>query len=56
MDPNKTIREKELLLQDLKLEDRLGDENRRFGEKCSRRVYRIPMAQNGATKTDDAEK
>ncbi|KAG2575206.1 crossover junction endonuclease EME1-like isoform X2 [Panicum virgatum] len=55
MDPNKTVLEKELLLSDLKWEDRLGEECKRLGNKCSRRVYRMLMAQNGDLDTDDPE-
>ncbi|RLM74823.1 crossover junction endonuclease EME1 [Panicum miliaceum] len=55
MDPSKTVLEKELLLSDLKWEDRLGEEGKRLGNKCSRRVYRMLMAQNGDLDTDDPE-
>ncbi|XP_062226930.1 crossover junction endonuclease EME1 [Phragmites australis] len=55
MDPSKTVLEKELLLSDLKWEDRLGNEGKRLGQKCSRRVYRILMAQNGELDTDSPE-
>ncbi|OEL29704.1 Crossover junction endonuclease EME1 [Dichanthelium oligosanthes] len=55
MDPSKTVREKELLLSDLKWEDRLGDEGKRLGNKCSIRVYRMLMAQNGDLDTDGLE-
>ncbi|RLM65335.1 crossover junction endonuclease EME1 [Panicum miliaceum] len=55
MDPSKTVLEKELLLSDLKWEDRLGEECRRLGNKCSRRVYRMLMAQNGDLDTDGPE-
>ncbi|PUZ49201.1 hypothetical protein GQ55_7G307400 [Panicum hallii var. hallii] len=55
MDPSKTVLEKELLLSDLKWEDRLGEECKRLGNKCSRRVYRMLMAQNGDLDTDDPE-
>jgi crossover junction endonuclease EME1 len=51
----KQVAEKERLLSDLKSEDRLGDERRRLGDKCSRRVYRMLMAQNGDLDTDDPE-
>ncbi|GAA0174943.1 hypothetical protein LIER_28220 [Lithospermum erythrorhizon] len=54
MDPNKTVHEKEMLLKDLITEGLLGD-NRRVGELCSKRVYRILMAQCGNISTDDAE-
>lgn len=56
MDPSKTDREKELLLQNLKCEDCLGEESRKVGPVCSRRVYRILMAQDGAMEADGAEK
>lgn len=51
----KQVKEKELLLSDLKGEDRLGDERKRLGIKCSTRVYRMLMAQNGDLDTDDTE-
>ncbi|CAN6269494.1 unnamed protein product [Urochloa humidicola] len=53
MDPRKTVLEKELLLSDLKWEDRLGEEAKRLGNKCSRRVYRMFMAQNGDLDAED---
>ncbi|KAL5987679.1 hypothetical protein ACLOJK_035429 [Asimina triloba] len=56
--PNKEeymVHEKEFLLKDLMTEGSLGREERRVGEVCSKRVYRILMAQNGNMKTDDAE-
>ncbi|XP_057531011.1 crossover junction endonuclease EME1B-like [Amaranthus tricolor] len=53
MDPTKTVDEKESLLEDLPLDD-LGS-HRRLGEKCSKRVFRILMAQNGGLNTDDTE-
>ncbi|KAJ4966329.1 hypothetical protein NE237_018178 [Protea cynaroides] len=55
MDPNKSVYEKEFLLKDLPLEGLLGNEDRRLGEVCSKRVYRILMAQSGSIKTDDIE-
>ncbi|KAF6157840.1 hypothetical protein GIB67_003740 [Kingdonia uniflora] len=55
MDPSKTLYEKESLLKDLRTEGLLGEENRRVGEVCSKRVYRILMAQNGNIKTDEVE-
>ncbi|XP_042493540.1 crossover junction endonuclease EME1B-like [Macadamia integrifolia] len=55
MDPNKSVHEKEFLLKDLPLEGLLGNEDRRLGEVCSKRVYRILMAQSGSIKTDDVE-
>ncbi|XP_070011679.1 crossover junction endonuclease EME1B-like isoform X3 [Nicotiana sylvestris] len=54
MDPSKSVHEKEFLLKDLKVENMLGDD-RKLGEICSRRVYRILMAQCGSIKTDDIE-
>ncbi|KAJ1273062.1 hypothetical protein BS78_06G251200 [Paspalum vaginatum] len=55
MDPSKTVVEKELLLSDLKWENRLGEEAKRLGHKCSRRVYRMLMAENGDLDTDDPQ-
>ncbi|KAL5555812.1 hypothetical protein UlMin_038048 [Ulmus minor] len=54
MDSTKSVNEKEFLLKDLTVEGLIG-EDRRLGEVCSKRVYRILMAQNGCTKTDDVE-
>ncbi|KAM0977109.1 hypothetical protein FF1_019997 [Malus domestica] len=54
MDPNIPVCEKEFLLKDLITEGLLGDD-RRLGEVCSKRVYRILMAQSGSIKTDDVE-
>ncbi|KAL2521455.1 Crossover junction endonuclease EME1B [Forsythia ovata] len=54
MDPSKSVHEKEFLLKDLTIEGLLGDD-RRLGEICSKRVYRILMAQCGSIKTDDVE-
>ncbi|KAL9668702.1 hypothetical protein QQ045_006240 [Rhodiola kirilowii] len=54
MDPSKTVHEKEFLLKDLTLDGLLGDQ-RRLGEVCSKRVYRILMAQSPSIKTDDVE-
>ncbi|XP_062149052.1 crossover junction endonuclease EME1B-like [Alnus glutinosa] len=54
MDPSKSVHEKEFLLKDLTTEGLLG-EDRRLGEVCSKRVYRILMAQSGSIKTDDVE-
>ncbi|KAL6502644.1 hypothetical protein OROHE_024297 [Orobanche hederae] len=54
MDPAKTVHEKEFLLKDLITEGLLGDD-RRLGEVCSKRIYRILMAQCGNIKTDDVE-
>ncbi|KAK4485991.1 hypothetical protein RD792_008646 [Penstemon davidsonii] len=54
MDPNKTVHEKEFLLKDLNTEGLLGDD-RRLGEVCSKRIYRILMAQSGSIQTDDVE-
>jgi crossover junction endonuclease EME1 len=36
----------------LKWENKLGEEAKRLGDKCSRRVYRMLMAQNGDLDTD----
>lgn len=49
------VHEKEFLLKDLMIEGALGTEVRRLGDACSKRVYRILMAQNGAIETDDVE-
>jgi len=46
--------EKEFLLKDLMTEGLLGGD-RRLGEVCSKRVYRILMAQSGCIRTDDVE-
>lgn len=54
MDPSKSVHEKEFLLKDLTIDGLLGG-NRRLGEVCSKRVYRILMAQSGSIKTDDIE-
>ncbi|KAM7277240.1 hypothetical protein ACFE04_019106 [Oxalis oulophora] len=54
MDPTKSLHDKEFLLKDLIIEGLLGD-NRRLGEVCSKRVYRVLMAQSGSIKTDDIE-
>ena len=48
------MHEKEFLLKDLPTEGLVG-EDRRLGEVCSKRVYRILMAQCGSIKTDDVE-
>ena len=48
------MHEKEFLLKDLTIEGLLGDD-RRLGEMCSKRVYRILMAQSGSMRTDDVE-
>ncbi|XP_042421463.1 crossover junction endonuclease EME1B-like [Zingiber officinale] len=55
MDPTKSVHEKEFLLKDLMIEGALGTEVRRLGDVCSKRVYRILMAQNGGIETDDVE-
>lgn len=49
------MHEKEFLLKDLMIEGLLGKEDRRLGEICSKRVYRILMAQSGGIKTEDVE-
>ncbi|XP_027365346.1 crossover junction endonuclease EME1B-like isoform X2 [Abrus precatorius] len=54
MDPSKSVHEKEFLLKDLMTEGLLGGD-RRLGEVCSKRVYRILMAQSGSIRTDDVE-
>ncbi|KAK1315606.1 Crossover junction endonuclease EME1B [Acorus calamus] len=55
MNPNISVHEKEFLLKDLPIEGLLGNEDRRLGAVCSKRVYRILMAQSGGIKTDDVE-
>ncbi|KAK1293075.1 Crossover junction endonuclease EME1B [Acorus calamus] len=55
MNPNISVHEKEFLLKDLPIEGLLGNEDRRLGAVCSKRVYRIFMAQSGGIKTDDVE-
>ncbi|XP_047335732.1 crossover junction endonuclease EME1B-like [Impatiens glandulifera] len=54
MDPTKSVHEKEFLLKDLNTEGLTG-EDRRLGEICSKRVYRVLMAQSGNITTDDIE-
>lgn len=46
--------EKQFLLEDLRTEGLTGGD-RRLGEVCSKRVYRILMAQRGCIRTDDVE-
>lgn len=48
------MHEKEFLLKDLKTKGLLG-EDIRLGEVCSKRVYRILMAERGTIKTDEVE-
>lgn len=55
LDPGRTVHEKEFLLQDLVTEGLLREGGRRLGPVCSKRVYRILMAQSGSLKTDDVE-
>lgn len=55
MDPNKSVHEKESILKDLMAEGPLGNEERRVGEICSKRIYRIVMAQNGYIDTGEVE-
>lgn len=54
MDPSKSEHEKEFLLKDLTIEGLLGGD-RRLGEVCSKRVYRILIAKRGCIRTDDVE-
>ncbi|KAK4840582.1 hypothetical protein QYF36_012852 [Acer negundo] len=54
MDPSKSVHEKEFLLKDLTTEG-LVSGDRRLGEVCSKRVYRVLMAQSASIKTDDVE-
>lgn len=49
------MHEKEFLLQDIVIEGLLGGGGRRLGPVCSKRIYRILMAQSGNLKTDDVE-
>lgn len=42
------------MLKDLIMEGLFGDD-RRLGEVCSKRIYRILMAQCGSIKTEDVE-
>ncbi|GAB2282969.1 hypothetical protein Dimus_017502 [Dionaea muscipula] len=55
MDPSKSVHEKEFLLKDLMIEGLYGIEDRRLGEVCSKRIYRVLMAQSGSMLTDDVE-
>uniref|UniRef100_A0A7C9EJV9 Uncharacterized protein n=1 Tax=Opuntia streptacantha TaxID=393608 RepID=A0A7C9EJV9_OPUST len=55
IDPTKSVLEKESLLKDLMTEGPLGNEEQRVGEICSKRIYRIFMAQNGHINTDEVE-
>ncbi|XP_052153514.1 crossover junction endonuclease EME1 [Oryza glaberrima] len=52
MDDSKSVHEKEHLLEDLRLEGPLGDFKRRLGPACSKKVYTILMAQNGAAEVE----
>lgn len=54
MDPSKSVHEKEFHLKDLATKGVCG-EDIRLGEICSKRVYRVLMAQSGSMKTDDVE-
>ncbi|CAN1190260.1 Crossover junction endonuclease EME1B [Linum perenne] len=54
MDPNKSVHEKEFMLANLPVEKVLGGESR-IGEICSKRVYRILMAESGSIITEDVE-
>ncbi|KAL8152144.1 hypothetical protein V2J09_021952 [Rumex salicifolius] len=54
MDPTKSVHEKEILLTDLMTEGLVGGD-RRLGQICSKRVYRILMAQSGNINTEDVE-
>ncbi|XP_020590637.1 crossover junction endonuclease EME1B [Phalaenopsis equestris] len=55
LDPSKSAHEKEFLLKDLLGEGLLGKEDRRVGEVCSKRIFRILMARNGGITTNDVE-
>jgi len=56
LDSSKSVHEKELLLENLMREGLFAAEQaRRIGPACSRRIYRILMAQNGSLKTNDVE-
>ncbi|KAJ4745676.1 essential meiotic endonuclease 1B [Rhynchospora pubera] len=56
LDSARSVHEKEFLLKDLMMEGILGNGERRLGEVCSKRVYRILMAQSGSIKTDDVDR
>lgn len=52
------VLEKEFLLQDIVKDAVLGSANaegRRVGPVCSKRIYRLLMAQNGNLRTEAAE-
>ncbi|KAK8967573.1 Crossover junction endonuclease EME1B [Platanthera guangdongensis] len=55
MNSSLSVHEKEFLLKDLMVEGLLGKEDRRLGELCSKRIFRILMARSGGIRTDDAE-
>ncbi|KAL5710146.1 hypothetical protein ACHQM5_020748 [Ranunculus cassubicifolius] len=55
MDTSKSVHEKEFLLEDIPMEDLLGNIERKVGAVCSKRVYRILMAENGNIKSEDVE-
>ncbi|XP_018477288.2 crossover junction endonuclease EME1A isoform X2 [Raphanus sativus] len=54
MDPNKSEKEKELLLKGLKLEGLTG-EDRNLGIVGSKRIYRVLMSKSGELKIDEVE-
>ncbi|KAG7571674.1 ERCC4 domain [Arabidopsis suecica] len=54
MDPNISVHEKEFLLKDLRVENLVG-EDKRVGDACSKRIYRVLMSLDGTMKTDDVE-
>ncbi|KAK8954708.1 Crossover junction endonuclease EME1B [Platanthera zijinensis] len=55
MNSSLSVHEKEFLLKDLMVEGLLGKEDRRLGELCSKRIFRILMARSGGIRTDDVE-
>ncbi|XP_010472176.1 PREDICTED: crossover junction endonuclease EME1A-like isoform X1 [Camelina sativa] len=52
MNPNMSVHDKEFILKDLKVENLVG-EDRKVGEACSKRIYRVLMSKDGTLKTDD---
>ncbi|KAL6184308.1 hypothetical protein ACLB2K_045710 [Fragaria x ananassa] len=54
MDPRLSVHDKEFLLKDLTTEGLVGGD-RKVGEVCSKRVYRVLMSQHGRVTTDDIE-
>ncbi|XP_019083464.1 PREDICTED: crossover junction endonuclease EME1A-like [Camelina sativa] len=52
MNPNMSVHDKEFTLKDLKVENLVG-EDKKVGEACSKRIYRVLMSKDGTLKTDD---